>query len=735
MFKIFLSIFISSNAVISLVEGSFQPYSLIKNGAINRSSNFAHSFYHKAIDCEKIPTWRSEYAKLSKYITPLPKILEVLEVPDQNIECHIFFQNLFNIDLKIFRNTASLITSFKRLLSSLEKDNNYQYFDISSKSFAYSPSTRSFVFVDIEKLETLDVHSKDKATFKKEMATRFLNSLKLEEISLSTFDLLEFKDLNVDVSMFPVVLTYSNRLREISIYHDIKLQQNLKFPSSFTIEVEFQPNFNKFDFNILHNNKITTFSTIRIIDTFIVYVCREQNSFVVECMNIQVKLSNLKFSETFNISSKDRLDIQVQESLAQINNWNLIDEKNTRRFYEIFIMIRHFNAFGISDSQHYFNQNSSFDIRDNDLILCETTSQKMIIYYTQDNQPKVQDYLMSYQAIKFENRNLKNIVQISPYLLTNKSFLFPEQVTRIFYIHQGAKQSLFVKEKYFKRIQSISFFSYNIGNELLIINECENSISDISIQLKNEHMILFHSRKIKKYPSPIVMMSDSSNQSVQYKICQETCSEGYSSLTFDMGKGNIGYFDWNFNSHDKPDHDNFRQNIVYLKSNYSNDDFTFIFNNFAWPIARKYVLFISILKQKSSDQYSSQVAFYKNDEKVYNILNSDKIELPFKRLPDKLIYSKDNSRSSDSLVRQSFSNYDAVYLSENEVVYQLEVPNFKKCDPVLLLEDDTNLKIHCEFCVFNCDGTRLADANLSPGLKRVTSQIHPFISKKLRVII
>ena len=726
MLKVFLCLAVKTSLVVSLEKEFFQPEAEITSGLVTLQSNFAYSFFHKPADCQKLVTWRVEYTKLKNLSAPLPDILKIHENPDDNNECHIFFKNVFLMNLKISRSTPALVDSFKKLLSAFEKGGSYKYFDISFNSFAYQPESRSFVFVDIENLETLDNSVNGNGSFKKEMAKSFLNSLRTEGISLSIFDLIDLKEFEVDINTFPQNMIYKDKLRAINIVSEFNLETEKKNPFSFRIEIEKRENI--FDFKIIHKTKITAYNLIRRKDTFRIFLCKEKYSIDLDCSNVKVTDMDPKSIQAFLITPNQRIDIEVQESFVQKNNWNLNEKYRNKAFYEIFVILRNGSSFGITGSETFYNQNNFFNILDNDLILCETTSQKIITYYTQYDIPYVNTYMMESLPIKLEPKyQLKRITQISPYLLKDPSFIFPEQVRRVFYISQGAVRNILKKNTQSGKIESIYYFDVNIATQLLILSECNNPSSKFSLQPQSDHTQLILNSSSKKYPSPITMMSESSSFTKEYKMCLKKSDEDSSSLTFEEGDSSNRFFRWNFNSHAQAENHYSIKSVVYFSEKRINDDPGFQFRDFAWPIAKQYVLFISISKQNSSSNFSVQVVFYKDDNMVYNILYSDKVEMSFSKLPYNFSYNKDNSRNDDTSSTQYFSDCDAVYLSDNEVIYQLEIVDFKKCDPTLIVENDSTFRIYCEFCVFNCDGTRLTGKTLSPGLKRVTYQAKPLL--------
>lgn len=714
MFNDLLSIVLISTVLFSGNSVAFNPQTLITSGFVNILSDVSYSYYQKTILCKSVATLNSEYTNLKTNNAPVPKKLKDFETIDGQRECEIYFQNLFIMDLKIYKNSHLLIKSFKMFLLALEKGGDYKHFNISVDSFAYEPSTQKFVFVDFENLEKIENSKIDKITYKAEMARRFLVSIIEKGIYLTRSDIAVFKELRVDVNIFSKEKIHKEKMRPINIVEKNILEENIKNASSLIIQMAKEG----VDFNlkVQHGEKITTFNQITGKDSFTIYLCQQSNNYL-NCWNLNVDSSSIKIDREFSINENDRIDIEVQETFTQ-------DTLSKRAFYEIFVIVNSNKSFGIPRSEKIYNRNSSQQINKSDLILCETTNQELIVLYYEDNKLNKRSLFMDNEVTKLNN--IKKVIQISPHLLPDQLTLYSNQVTRVFFVLQGAKETIFVLKGLLDKLDFISFLNYEVGSKPIFLNECKKASSHLSLLMESENAQLQFKSNIKKYPKNIILVSDPSKSDPAYTTCYKETSENVLILSLEEELHKGKFFRWNFNSYQKKDINESRKSIVYFNEKYADVDPSIKYNHFEWPLTKPYVLFISISKYDSPYEFKVEFVFYKDDNVLYNVLFKKNVSFLSSEFPDKIVSDDINlgiDKKDKSLL---FSGLNSVFLNDNEVIYQLEIANFKKCEPNLEIVNKKSLKIVCMRCVFSCNHPTKADSDkLTMGLKRVAAQALP----------
>ena len=284
------------------------------------------------------------------------------------------------------------------------------------------------------------------------------------------------------------------------------------------------------------------------------------------------------------------------------------------------------------------------------------------------------------------------IIQISPNHLSDKYPGFNKQVKRIFYIPEAVKNSIFIVDSSKKYLNKILIQKFKHEYYPLIIQSCDESSSSVSFSPDPKNTKLEYKSTTKTYPSPIVFL-DLYSYELFKSFCFKGISEDIPILNLDITISTTDSFIWNFNMYNEANGK--KSNISYVYSIQQKDASIpkFNFNNFAWPIANLDVVYISIY-QTASNKYSTQVVFFKKDGQLFNILNNKNItKAETANLPFKFIYSKKST--GKNLIDLSFSNFDAVYLSHTEIVYQVEIPEFKKCNPSLIIENENTIRVWC----------------------------------------
>lgn len=725
MLRFSLSIVIVSGVVLSGGGDNFNPQNhqeFISGGIVIPSSDKAHSFYHKSIPCNNVEKWKEEYEKLKQKDAPLPQILQNFDISSAKPKCEIFLKNLFTLDMKIYWNIDLLIASFLKLLSALEKDSNYKVFDINVGSFAYEPSTRRFVFLDLENLKTTS-QKNEVATFRKEMAEKLFESLVHEDLPLTDSNIEVFKSLKVNIKNYDGLLNPSAQIRTITLRDKIDIKTGAFDTSS--VKVFINNKGSHYEIIVQEPDKTTAIKEMKKEDPFMIYICQQMNNQGdFECSNIDIKNLDSNFFKEYSIASNRRIDVEIQETFTQQNNWNT-DKK--RAFYEIFLFINPKTSAGFAESITFNTINNPIEIKDNDLILIETLYKNLIVYYTQNGEPKMNTFQMNSKAL--EIKNLKELVQISPFLLEKKSILDSDQVKRIFYVSQGAKKAIFSRENLSDRVKLISFENSEIGPGPLILNECKNPFSHFYFTGNSESMTVDHHTYKKKYPGPVTFKAGSSLTDKVLKICFKTYLKNLFFLSFESNTFKESHFRWNFNSQEKAIGDNSKENIIYLYNTPIAYNRGYVYNEFAWPIPNPYVVFVSIIKSFSDPSYICRGVFYKENKKLYKIHSPKKALMSFAELPEKLQVNEGGSFWSTRKNTHKFNNLNAVYLNDNEIVYQLEIPNFKNCRPLLKLDEKDTLRIYCESEIGVCTHPEeLNEKDYTKGLERVAAQAVPITS-------
>ena len=748
MFKVLLTILMAVSAMLSGNPNPEELQKKISGGIAYPSSNRAHSFYYKSIPCDKKDKWIENYKKLEEQGAFLPQTFKDFEATSDQKDCYIFFKNLFVLDLKIYHNVSLLIESFKRFVEALGKSQIYGYLTIKPESFVYEPSTRRYVFIDLDleteievdenKLQSL-IKNKNMNDIKLRIVEIFLRSLSKQNIFLTENQFTDFKNLGGrDNYGFMLVRRYELDL--LTVVQDINSYGKKAFSLPLTIDIK--ENENHFDLKVSHEGKVTTFDHIRKEDSFAIYLCRKgKEPSSTECSIVDEK-DKLNGTYKYYVRDDLRIDIEVQESYTQENDWDKNGKKRT--FYEIFIITKLKDALGMTRSQTYIGSSSSLEIKDNDLVLCETTSNKLLTLYTENKNKHIRSFSIYYNHRRITSSS--EIIQISPSHLKDIFSLGNYQVKRMFFVSQAVNRTIFIVDNSNDFITMIFIEKFEVGLSPLYYKNCKISSSGVSFSADLNNKELEYKSETRTYPSPIVFMKKYDTNKLT-NFCFKEQSGDKVILNVDSSSNN--YFCWDFNTYAIEDGKKMDKSFLRYSENLENCNSYSVkpeFRKFAWPIAQPDVVYISIVYDNNYSyskvkDYYVRAFFFKADGSLFSLLTDEQTDnnqkqtiIHLNQLPENFICLSKNIYKT--FAKEYFKNLDAVYRSEIEIVYQVQIPEFQNCNPYLSLYNKTIIEIWCDSSEkYNKNPIPYNSKYLSSGFSKIIDQARPIVSNESKDLI
>ena len=726
MFKVLLPVVLAITVVLSDGKDNIYAKDLISGVIVNPLPNGAYSFYEKSIRCVDVDQWEKDYKILEEKGAPLPKVLKYPETTAGKELCGIILKDLFILDLKIYWNIPALIESLRKLVNAIHKANINKCYSLTLESFAYEPLTRRYVFIDLEKKQTDKVQNAEKDC-KTAMSGQLLSLLEAAKISLDPSDIKDINSISLSPKNYPNELIYPVELGKMTFVNNKDFFPKIQGHSSSLLIIDIKNQGNYFDLSVLHGGKQIVFNSIRKADTFMVYVCKKINdSSDVECSNIYEEEIKLDYIKQYQLSTELRVDIEVRESLAQTNDW--IKERS-RAFFEIFIMIKPKEAPGITRSLNYNSLGSSLQIRNTDLIICETVDGKMNIMYYQNNILINKDLPIKFKDADFMNPD--ETIQISPYYLLDKFILGKKQIKRVFLVFEAIRRTIFTVEGPEQSITMVSIQKLKLQTYPLFLKKCDDFSAGLSFSTDPNIKELKYKFVTKKYPSPIFFIDFYSNKVAKDLCFRENSGEG-SILDVDIKIPDHSSFYWNFNVDKTDDGKLSNRSVLNFIVNPRDSFNNFEFKEFAWPMAEPYIIYVSISYDGNRNIYYIQVFFFKEDGRLYNIFNHENDPITVSpTLPKGFIYNKENSSFSTTLNNKFFTEYDAVYLSSYEIIYQIKNEGFKNCDSTLKFETTDFLRVWCKGIHRDLKSPDSVFQNIrTEGIQQIFYQAKPVISKQ-----
>ena len=147
-----LGIFFVTNGVVMTEICGFLAYVLpskVDGGLISISST------DKTYSVELFSIQKSELVEFKKIYEILAKekiVPGILGASEENDKCNLYFTNVFKIDVKTYPHVSSIKATYDKLIKVLKEINYDKEIILRENAFRYSPSTDTYLFVDILEL-------------------------------------------------------------------------------------------------------------------------------------------------------------------------------------------------------------------------------------------------------------------------------------------------------------------------------------------------------------------------------------------------------------------------------------------------------------------------------------------------------------------------------------------------------------------------------------------------------
>ena len=722
MQKTLVAIFILSYSFSIDVFEEFNPEGVIKRGFVSHSSNNVFSYLTQKIDCQQLKDFGDFYKELNSEHVAFPKIgnSSKNKLNDKSISispqtCVIYFENLLNLDQKLFWNNYSLVKSFTGFISDLVMKKYTDPFFISVDSFAYQPSTQRYVFIDIKRLykpKKLDETSNDAEKiqkFESKMFESFIASILTSKIPFSNHEMKILQNRGVDTKQISLlsILNVERVMKNIveRLFETSNTATNFVDANSLSFESQ------DLEIIVTLGKEKRTFYLFDSNDTIIFYLCKT-SEYIDKCINVDETFVNSKHN--FYIDFALRYDVDIRESNYIQNS----EPKVSYRVIEIFLIFKSIQLPGITSnnivlSDHVMNK----DHENSFIIFCQKESNEVTIGIANTFNQESQTFAIFDRPLK--NKGNIRIRQVSPFILERKNKACNSPNTRIYQINGYKKQiSIFIDEN-IPELMVISHTKTKNERQYLILKKCEDEFSSNQIWVSKSEYSLTYDMKTATFPSEVILKSDTENPIFNKYLCYRMPEADKLEYSLKADVQYLDNFSWNFNN-DRGQSD---ESIVYLNRSGKKIDSGFNFSKFVWPKTDDFVVFISIRKEATSSDYDVQAVYFKEKNQLYEILDANDKRINIKSFPLTLTFNAPNSSKKKNLADDAIENFEAVYLSDNEIIYQLDISSFKECFPRFKVEDKTNLKIFCSNWGIVSDGKKINQSSVTrDGLKRIINQ-------------
>lgn len=746
-----LILFLLTNCVLLENECSFplyKPPTSIEGGLISRSTSKTYSFLRVYFDSKDKTSIKSVYDHLDKVGGIVPKIIGAFK-DDYYSYCHLFYQNVYRMDYKIYLNTYSIKSTFMKMIKALKKINFRKMITFDKDSFAYSPSTQTFLFTDLVTLiKSIDLPpGVDLENYAEEY---FSNWVYDNEIPLLRSDNVKISPNFAKDKKLPYFEEYKLRYKEDLIEKSFKVEESIDFNpekgASNQLEVKITKEKGSSTLTASLNSKTKTFSFDDGKNSFMIFLCQNSPKETIECMNLDEKNGGANLVWQFNIKANQRIDVEVQDADCPKESLDL-------KYFKVNLVLTDDNYPGIVPESEFLltlNKDTEYD---DYFVICETNHRDLRGIQARYFDVGVKSIKMNSKPVI--NKTGHKIFQVLPSTFEYYHTKCLGSSKKLFIIEkeqQDKNKYLLIDKQKDNSDISLVLIDKTPRIDRRVMMSCNKPLNfpDLFFILNPEIDTKKNSR-LHSYPRRSFLTQDISSErfSNEYCVHYDEPSKSYS-IDYELESVNIEQgaeldFKYNFFSHSKvfityqgENGKKLDADLVFLTKK-DNKLFNEVdFKNFEFLEFGQNKLYISIERVSESD-YQVRTFFI---SQYYNFLEIPKLfdnVLILSGKPSKIIYNKKNSCIFNDPGEFVLKETNASYMNDSEIIFSIKIPDFEGCKPILESVTDTegnqNIKITCSLIKKLMFWTPVGkDFNfllLTEGLKRV---FYNFVSFKNRYI-
>lgn len=714
-----------------------EPGSMVVKGLIENSDQKINSYISKAYRCDTVIEF--QHIRLTKALFCDVKFVKSFESYNGNVKmCEMYYINVVSMNHEKNWMSRSIVTSFNQFLNQHQRDDFFDVTSISFDKFAYSVKLQKFVYTEINDLSSDDFTDKPKR--KVEMASFFFKSLAKSKVTLTDLDLKAFSLMGVKTDGYPVPLR-ANYLQYLKIM-STKSITDILYPGQFYI---IPPKGGwMFDRAVTESNTAAGFTIefneftqqISIYDSkieYAVFIC-ERQKMDDNCVAVNENDFRNRYLRDIHIEGV-RFEVEIQESFYMDT---LSEGKPRIRFFQIYFIIVKDTFPGIIPNRIAILNEKEYESEfKGNYFICETESKRIAIYKIGSEERY--EYSIKKNPIKMKGYPTLTQIPIS-YQASEKLKECNRPNAKKFFLLPDGKQVVLTTSDDKKVLRSISLRDLNEGKLFSILEECKTKPDDTSFKLDDTRTVISFNGMSVRFPSDVILRPENTIKKNEDKkdedkknedkknedekkdqennekttgangdekavnieatcvVYNEKDNSAFNYTFKEENKDDIlkTNFKWNFNLDDESSSMKQKRTIVYVGASENKYKSDFYFSNFVWPIPRRYIVYISFTKDPSEKIFNLRVAEYYQDNVITEIHFSNLAQHKLSSLPEELIYNNKSSSVFTELVTKPFKDVDVVYLSESEIVYQVQIPDFFDCNAVLeLANKDKSLRIKC----------------------------------------
>lgn len=672
----------------------------VNGGLITEGDDGIYSFYKDSVRFDYLDEFLRLYKTFLGYKVPLAQLIGYTGCERNGDECDLYYKNVFKMDKQVTWNDGTFVPNFISVLEGFAKAKKTKLLPLEVDSMMYNPVSRRFEFVGLAEF----YKSSEKLIDQKYFFSLLLEKM-VSDLQNSNFDYTE-KDKYALQSFTDVTKEAAKAIREKVIgkgnafdssrylpefVESATSEASSKESSSLTVsyrKVKSRTSSQKstllLEYTIEGKTKEWGRASLDS-DAVSLFLCNVVIKVQMSCHPLKVKKGQ-DSQEWFYYSGKNGSHLKVE-----VQSGTILSGYTESYFYEIYLIITpgNFPSLTLSEISHQvkkFDENTEYLF-----YLCES---HLGLFQIRTSEPT------NFEKQYFEaKRHVEIDKDLQIFQVKHSSVditTCPKFARSIYGVILSKKKSLFVVDETTDSNAGLFIHDSSSKPEPFFSNACQTSEPDIQIIEKiGENTLKFGGVEIT-YPKEVVIKS-SKKTSNDIISCIRHRNGGFFPSYSYPGQTNF-LFVWNFGSHTKEDYGNEKQSLLYLVP-WLDEMPTFSVGKFEYLQKGGAKLLLSISKKAGKAKVYVTV-LHLNDKGEFKLIPNSIENVNFPVTKFKITKDKADVQSPADAIKEPtegpLSQVPVVYLSEEEVVYKLNVNKLENCSYQLKYSENDNLfEVEC----------------------------------------
>ena len=264
-----------------------------------------------------------------------------------------------------------------------------------------------------------------------------------------------------------------------------------------------------------------------------------------------------------------------------------------------------------------------------------------------------------------------------------------------------------------------------------IYKACNAPFPEVSVDFRGNSYVLSYNKKEYVLPKFVdLIVTNPSQKNLENCLSIESDSKTQIKFEYEGIDTKLDIY-WSFNSSDEDEESKSEHLKFYLTENFKTFNSNFVFLSFSYPKFTKEAIFLSVSDRKFQGSVTIQAIYFNEDLEKGILIHSKDEPLIAKNAPIGFYFIKNLALTQSSFPLHSFDKHNVSYLSDDEIVYNINMICTTGLTPEVKVLDYENSKllIECNLAkslsawIFTSDQIKKNKTELTTGLITVYDQL------------